>query len=205
MKSPIQNIIESRISVNNFQPDRSLDDETINLLLSLASKSPSAYNMQNWKFIVVRSKDAKNRLKKASYNQQKIVDGSVAFIICGTLMAYKDVSSNLKKSIETGIMPEKMVDEWQKQANRSHENNLGLQRDEAIRSASLVSMTLMLAAEGLGLSSCPMSGFDANLIADEFDLLPTEIPTMIIVVGHSEKNNWSQKPRKPINEVAKFY
>ncbi|AHY09918.1 nitroreductase family protein [Serratia plymuthica] len=39
-------------------------------------------------------------------------------------------------------------------------NDLILQRDEVVRSASLAAMTLMLAAQGMGLGSCPMVGFN---------------------------------------------
>lgn len=63
MKSSVQNAIESRISINRFQTDRPLDDETITSLVTLATKAPTAFNMQNWRFIAVRSPEGKNLLK----------------------------------------------------------------------------------------------------------------------------------------------
>ena len=59
MNISIQSAIETRTSVNNFQPDRPLDDDAIATLVDLATKAPSAYNLQNWRFIAVRSEDAK--------------------------------------------------------------------------------------------------------------------------------------------------
>lgn len=62
-------------------------------------------------------------------------------------------------------------------------------------------MALMLAAEAMGLGSCPMSGFDATLVAREFDLSATQLPVMIVAVGYPEADNWPQKPRKPLPDV----
>lgn len=201
MISTIQHIIESRTSVNHFQPNRRLGDEVIESLVSQATKSPSAYNMQNWRFIVVQSDSAKVRLKSAAYEQQKIVDASVAFIVCGTLAAHVQLDAALQPCVEANIMEQQMVDGWVALASSSHVGNPALQRDEAIRSASLAAMTLMLAAQGMGLGSCAMSGFDAMQVVREFGLSATELPVMIVVVGYPAAGNWPQKPRKALSEV----
>lgn len=201
MNHSIQNAIETRTSVNHFQPDRPLEDGVIEYLISQASKAPTAYNLQNWKFIAVRSPDAKSRLKSAAYGQQKIVDASVAFIICGTLEAYSQLASALQPSVGAQIMEQRIVDGWVAQATATHKDNPVLQRDEAVRSASLAAMTLMLAAQGMGLGSCAMSGFDAQQVSRAFELSATELPVMIVTVGHATDNNGSQKPRRALTEV----
>jgi nitroreductase len=98
-----------------------------------------------------------------------------------------------------------MADAWVAQANIAHEGNPALQRDEAIRSASLAAMTLMLAAHGKGLVSCPMVGFDADGLAREFGLdLACEVPVMLVTVGYPAAGNGPQKPRKPLLDVLEF-
>lgn len=87
MTNPIQHAIEFRTSISFFQPHRPLDDHVIECLVAQATKAPSAYNLQNWRFIATRSPEAKARLKSAAFGQRKIVDASVAFIVCGTLAA----------------------------------------------------------------------------------------------------------------------
>ena len=89
-------------------------------------------------------------------------------------------------------------------AGGAHSTNPQLQRDEAVRSASLASMTLMLAAQGMGLASCPMSGFDAAGVAREFALSPDEVPVMLVAVGDAAAGNWPQKRRKPVAQVLGF-
>ena len=103
--------------------------------------------------------------------------------------------------MQARILDQAIADGWVARASTAHESNATLQRDEALRSASLAAMTLMLAAEGMGLGSCPMSGFDAAQVAREFNLSTTELPVMIVAVGYPETDNWPQKPRKPLVDV----
>lgn len=77
--------------------------------------------------------------------------------------------------------------------------NPTFQRDEAIRSGALAAMTLMLAAQGKGLVSCPMIGF--NPAAEAFALQATDVPVMIVTAGYPGPSNWLKKPRKQISEV----
>ncbi|RTZ39235.1 nitroreductase family protein [Candidimonas sp. SYP-B2681] len=204
MSNPIKQAIESRVSTNYYDPNRQLSDDDITVLVDQATRAPSAYNLQNWKFIAVRSPEAKARLKAVSYGQQKVADASVTFIICGTLAAHEQLGQALAPSAEAGIMDQSIVDRWVAQATRTHADNPELQRDEAIRSASLAAMTLMLAAEGMGLATGAMIGFDSEGVSREFKLTASEVPAIIVTVGYAMSGNWPQKPRKPLREVIEF-
>ena len=57
-----------------------------------------------------------------------------------------------------------------------YKENMTLQRDEAIRSGALAGATLMLAAQGMGFATTPMTGFDAAGVAAEFGIPATEVP-----------------------------
>lgn len=204
MHSTIKTLIESRVSTSYYNADRSLSDDVVEELVRLATLAPSAYNFQNWKFIAVRSPVAKERLKAVSHGQQKVVDASVTFIICGTLEAHEQLACALQPSVDSGLLTPAMVDGWVALARNGHAGNPTLQRDEALRSASLAAMTLMLAAQGMGLATCPISGFDASAVAREFALDETEIPVMLVTVGYADPSNWQQKPRKPVRDVMAF-
>lgn len=197
----IQHAIEQRISANMFDPTKNLTTTQIEDLVALATRAPTAFNFQNWRFIAVQSVPAKERLKAVAYGQQKIVDASVTFIVCGKLEAHKGLAHALKSSVASGLLEQSMADAWVQMAHDGHEGNPTRQRDEAIRSASMGAMTLMLAAQGMGLVSGPMIGFDPAGVAREFNLSAQEIPAMLVAVGFAAAGNWPQKPRLPVNEV----
>src|SRR5690606_20070541 len=201
MNHSIQNVIETRTSGNHFQPGRPLEDGAIQSLISQATQPPSASNVEDLRSLAVRTPDAKSRLQSAADGQQKIVDASVAFIIGGTLEAYSQLACALQPSMDAQIMEPHMVDGWVAQATATHQGNLVLQRDEAVRSASLAAMTLMLAAQGMALGSCAMSGFDEQQVSRTFDLDATELQVMIVTVGYAADDNWPQKPRRALTEV----
>jgi nitroreductase len=201
MTNTVKEAIEQRISANMFDPSKSLTTAQIEELIRLATCAPTAFNFQNWRFIAVQSIEAKERLKAVAYGQQKIVDAAVTFIVCGKLEAHKGLAHALKPSIASGLLEQSMADAWVHMAHDGHENNPIRQRDEAIRSASMGAMTLMLAAQGMGLVSGPMIGFDPVGVAKEFQLTANDIPAMLIAVGIAAPGNWPQKPRLPVREV----
>jgi len=204
MPCNIAPLIEARISAANFDPECVVSDDDIGELVRLATLAPSAYNFQNWTFIAVRSREAKLRLKAVAFGQQKIVDAAVTFIVCGTLQAHLQLRQALKPSVEAGILTPALVDGWMSLAGSAHSVDPQLQRDEAMRSASLAAMTLMLAAEGMGLASCPLGGFDAAGVAREFALSQDDVPVMLVSVGYAANSNWPQKRRKPLAQVLAF-
>jgi nitroreductase len=201
MTNTIQEAIEQRISANMFDPTKSLTAAQIEELVTLATRAPTAFNYQNWKFIAVQSLAAKERLKAVAYGQQKNVDAAVTFIVCGKLEAHKGLAHALKPSVASGLLEQSMADAWVQMAHDGHEGNPVRQRDEAVRSASMGAMTLMLAAQGMGLVSGPMIGFDPAGVAKEFNLSANDIPAMLIAVGYSAPGNWPQKPRLPVKDV----
>jgi nitroreductase len=204
MDTRIQRLIEQRSSTNFYDTGRPLPQAQMIELVRLATLSPSAYNFQNWRFIAVHSPLAKARLKGVAHQQQKVVDAPVTFIISGLLGAHESLARALQPSVEAGVMSAAMRDGWVAMAAGTHPGDLQLQRDEAVRSASLAAMTLMLAAEGMGLASGAMGGFDAAGVAREFGLAAHEVPVMLVTVGHPAPGNWPQKPRKPVSEVMAF-
>ncbi len=201
---PVHALIEARYSANFFDKQQTLSKDIIHRLIEHATYAPSAYNLQNWYFIVAQSPEAKERLKKVAYGQQKVTDASVSIIICGRMKAHQQLSVALEPAVDSGLIPQSMVNQWVDMATQSHTGNLQLQRDEAIRSASLAAMNMMLSATGMGLASCAMSGFDAEALAKEFTLSEVDIPVMIVTIGYAAENNWRQKPRLPVEVVAHF-
>ncbi|MYM91089.1 nitroreductase family protein [Rugamonas sp. FT82W] len=200
----IKHLIESRISANRFDTSRALSDADISELVRLATLAPSAYNFQNWRFIAVRTPQAKERLKEVAFGQQKVAEAPVTFIVIGTLDAHAGLPQALKPSVDAGIMPQTVADVWVGMAWHTHPGNPQLQRDEALRSGSLAAMTMMLAAEGMGLASSAMSGFNAAGVKREFNLGEGDVPVMLLSIGYAGAGNWLQKLRKPLQEVMEF-
>ena len=201
MKHPALDLIRQRVSANRFDPAFALAEESIRELISYASEAPSAYNLQNWRFIAVRSPARKHALMALAYDQAKVVDAAVTFIVCGVLEPHHGIRAAMQPFHDDGHIDRDFLDEWVGEATAAYQDDPAMQRDEAIRSASLAAMNLMLAAQAMGLASGPMIGFDAAGVSSDFGLAPTEIPVMLVAVGRAAPGNWPRKRRRPVEQV----
>lgn len=197
-------IIKQRISTNKFDTTRTLSEAEIKELVGYATESPSAYNIQNWRFVAVTDTEAKERLKAVAYGQQKVVDAAVTFIVLGDVRGYERLPEILKPMVDGGLMKQEAADGWANMAISSYSASEQFARDEAIRSAAFAAMTLMIAAEAKGLSTGPMIGFDPEGVKREFNIPDRYIPVMLLTLGYSAPGNWPRKPRLGVDEVLAF-
>ncbi|MGH9855676.1 MAG: nitroreductase family protein [Blastocatellia bacterium] len=196
--------MERRISANKFDTTRTLSEDEIKELVLYATQAPSAYNIQNWRFVALTKREDKERLKAVAYHQQKVVDAAVTFIVLGDLRGYEKLPEITRRAVEAGILEQKAADGWVKGANAAYSNNERFARDEAIRSAAFAAMTLMIAAQARGLVSGPMIGFDPEGVKREFNISNRYVPVMLLTVGYEAPGNWPRKPRLGVDEVLSF-
>ncbi|QBE67379.1 nitroreductase family protein [Pseudoduganella lutea] len=204
MTHPVLQAITERRTTNLFDPARDIAVTQIGELVHLATRAPTSFNLQNWRFIAVHERASKVRLRKLAWDQAKVVDAAVTFIVCGQLADERTLPLRLQPVVDAGIMPAEMVPGWEGAARSLYNGQPQRQRDEAIRSATLGAATLMHAAQAMGLGSAPMIGFDAGAVASEFNLAVYEIPVMLVAVGYALPENWPQKPRRPLDEVLEL-
>lgn len=204
MPHPTIELIERRASANRFDPSHCMSDAQIEELVRLATRAPTAFNLQNWRFIAVRTAAAKAKLCGLALGQEKVSDAAVTFIVCGQWPNHRTLCERLRPFIEAGFMEEETASNWQETVRTKYTGDPEARRDEAIRSATLGAATLMYAAEAMGLVSGPMSGFDAAAVAQHFGLAQDDIPVMLLAVGRAGPGNWPQKPRRPLSEVLQI-
>jgi nitroreductase len=197
-------LLKERISTNLYDKSRQLSEAEIKELVSYATESPSSYNIQHWRFVAVTKREDKARLKAVAYNQQKVEDAAVTFIVLGDLRGYEKIGEILRRSVEAGIVDQKVADAWAGSATKAYAKDERFARDEAVRSASMAAMTLMIAAQAKGLSSGPMIGFDPEGVKREFGIPDRYVPVMLLTVGYPAPGNVQRKPRLRADEVLAF-
>ncbi|MDF2959336.1 MAG: putative nitroreductase [Paenibacillus sp.] len=169
--------MRSRHSVRKYQYGVVIPDSEWNEILELAASAPSSWNLQHWRFLVVKEQDNKDKLVPIAYNQQQVSDASVVVVILGDLqanLAAPQVFENATPEIRDMMLA---------QINGAYENNAQIARDEAIRNASLAAMQLMLAAKAKGYDSVPMGGYNPQALIKEFNIPERYIPVMMIPIG----------------------
>ena len=77
----VMEAIKKRFSVRNYQ-DRAVETEKLESVLEAARLTPSASNRQEWRFIVVRDKDIRQRLMQAAKDQVFVGQAPVVIACC---------------------------------------------------------------------------------------------------------------------------
>jgi len=170
--------IQSRRSVKQYDPEHRLSDREIGNLFSLAMLSPTAFNIQNWRFVVVRDPELRAEIRQAAWDQAQVTDASLLVILCADLKAWKKQPErywrNAAQPLQDFLLP------------AIHDYYAGkpqVQRDEAMRSCGMAAQTLMLAAKAMGYDSCPMDGFDFDRVGKLIRLPEDHIISMFVAIG----------------------
>ena len=199
---PFLELIRRRASVEAFDT-RPVDEQTIRALVEDAARTPSSFNIQHWRFVAVRNEDDKEKLCRAAFGQEQVRAAGVTFIVLGDVEGLDKLPRINREAVNQGALPAAKAAAWERLATEAYADPKAA-RDEALRSASLASMTLMLAAEARGLASGALSGFDPQRVRTDFDIEPRFLPVMLIAVGYPAKLNHRQQPRLKIDEILSF-
>ena len=199
----IENIL-GRSAAKYYDPAAVLSDAQIRELVRIGTSAPTSFHLQNWRFIAVRSPEAKARLRPIAWDQPAITEAAVTFIVIGQLADASTVPARLAPVVDAGIMPAHLVPEWEKPARGLYDDQPQRQRDEAVRTATFGTAAIIYTARSLGWGSTPMIGFDADAVHRTFGLAEDEIPVMLLSVGPERAGNWPQKPRMPVADVLDF-
>lgn len=158
--------IEQRRSVKQYDAAATMPEEDVQRLLDLALLSPTSFNIQNWRFVVVRDPEQRQRLRAAAWDQAQVEECQLLLVLCADLKAWDKDPARYWRNAPAGsqqqIVP--MIRDFY----TGHGEQM--QRDEAMRSCGIAAQTLMLAAKSLGYDSCPMIGIDPAKVAELINL-----------------------------------
>jgi nitroreductase len=146
--------IYGRCSVRDFKSRQNIPSEIVEKLLKAACESPSAGNIQPWRFWVVRDEMLKSQLAQAAHGQSFIAEASVVIVVCADLDA---------------------------SAQRYGVRGRGLY---AIQDTAAATQSLLLAAYAEGLGACWVGAFEESMVGQILKLSDAVRPVVIVPVGY---------------------
>jgi len=189
--------IEARRAVKHFDPNHEMTEEEIDRLMSLALLAPTAFNIQNWRFVLVREPQLRQQIREVAWNQAQVTEASLLIVLCADLKAWEKEPGrywrNVPPAVQDFIVP--AIDQYYRGRDQ-------VQRDEAMRSCGIAAQTLMLAAQAMGYDSCPMDGFDFEAVARLINLPEDHVVAMFVVLGKATQPAWPRAGQLPMAEVV---
>lgn len=178
----VSQAIEQRRAIKEYDANHRMSDDEIEKLMGLAMLSPTAWNIQNWRFVLVRDPELRKQIRAAAWDQAQVTDASLLVVLTADINAWKKEPlrywRNAPKPVQDYILPAMA---------QFYEGREQMQRDEGMRSCGMAAMTLMLAAQEMGYQSCPMDGFDFDATGKLIHLPADHAIVMFVAIGKGTK------------------
>ncbi|MGB0717297.1 MAG: nitroreductase family protein [Phycisphaerae bacterium] len=188
--------IYGRRSVKHYDPDHEMPEADLQKLMEAAIQSPTSFNIQHWRFVVVKDKALRAEIRAAGNDQAQITDASLLIVMTADKMAWSKEPARYWKDAPTEVA--ELLVNWM---GPFHEARDFLQRDEAMRSIGMASQTIMVAAKAMGYDSCPMIGFDFDKVASLIGLPEDHVIGNMIAIGKGTKPAWPKPGQLSLDEV----
>lgn len=193
----VKTAIESRRSVKAFDPDHRMSEAEVQALLGQAMLAPTAFNIQNWRFVAVQDAALRQEIRKVAWDQSQVTDASLLLVMCADLKAWDKNPERYWRNVDAPVR-DFMVP-------AIHEYYVGkeqVQRDEAMRSCGLAGMALMLTAQEMGYETCPMDGFDFDAVGKLIQLPDDHVISFMLAVGRGIRPPFPRGGQLALDEVV---
>lgn len=172
--------IENRKSVRRYL-DKKLEKEKLFQVLESARFAPSGSNTQPWNFIIVESKETKEKIVAADHNQQWMLSAPV-FIVCVADICCRLAPSTDMYIDETSSEPEvKMI----------------------IRDTAIAIEHILLEADSLGLAACWTGWFEQKDMRPILNIPNDKYVCGVITIGYADEVP-AGRPRRRIEDIVRY-
>jgi nitroreductase len=191
----ISDAIKNRRSVSVFDPGHQVSEAEVRELVEAANLSPSSFNIQHWRFVWLRDEALLDQARQATWFQPQVTDAALVLVVCMDLKAWRKSPERYWRNA-----PEKVAQSMIDNMRKIYADNPRLERDEALRSASMASMAIMLKAQGMGYDSCAMA-CDTKKMAELINLPDDHDICMVLAIGKRLEEPYPRPGLLTVEEV----
>ncbi len=197
----ISAIVAERRSTPRFA-STPVEQTHLRQILTAGIESPSGYNLQPWRFVVVREAEQRRKLRAASHNQPKVEQASVIICALGDPEGWRagDLEEMIRIGSEHGyVHPSKSGD-----TRTLISDYLGGHPNLPMwlnRQVMIALTTMMLQAEALGYDTALMEGFEENKIKQVIGAPERMVVVCLLAIGFCEGDDKRYGGRFPQEKV----
>ena len=202
--------LQKRYSVKKFNKDKKISPEILRNLLSAGQLSVSSLGLQPYKIFVIESDEMKNKLIPAFRNPSQISTCSHLIVLATKKnVEEKYVDGYFRHITEVREVPMESLDLFRKSIDQYIRS---LSEEEEFhwhqKQAYIVLGQMIFAAALEEVDSCPMEGFNENLMNEILGIdSSVETATVTLALGYRAEDDHFQhlkKVRKPEDKLFKF-
>jgi len=188
--------ITSRRAVKWYDPGHKMPEETFARLMQHALLAPTAFNIQNWRFVRVTEPEQRKAIRAVAWDQAQVTDASELLVLCFDKRAWDKEPARYWRNA-----PQEVQDFLLPALAEYYRDKPQVERDEGMRSCGIVGMAIMLLAMELGYESCPMDGFDYAAVGKIITLPADHEIAFMIAIGKGIKTSWPKPGQLPLEDL----
>lgn len=193
VNNDFSSVVFGRKSVRVYDETVKISHEEMLEMIQETTTAPSSVNMQPWRFVVAESEKAKAKLKPLiRFNTRQNDTSSAMVMILGDMNCYEYGEEIYDQAVAEGKMPAEVRDQQLAAILPYYQNFTREQMNDVVKiDASLAAMQFMLVARSHGYETNPIGGFEADQLAEAFDLDKERyVPVMILSVGKAVEEGY---------------
>jgi len=190
--------VYARRAVKHFDAAHRMTPDEERKLFEATIQAPTSFNIQHWRFVILRDPALRNRIRQEFGNDQaQITDASLLVLFTADVMAWRKQPERYWAKA-----PKEVADLLVGWMGPFHEGRDWLQRDEAQRSIGMAMQTMMLVAQELGYQSCPMIGFDIDKVAELVKLPDDHVMGPMVAIGKGTQEPWPKPGQLALDDLV---
>lgn len=217
MSHQIISDLNTRYTAKKYDKNKRISAQDMAIIIEALRLSASSINSQPWKFVIVESDEAKQRLhdtfaNKHQFNQLHAKEASHTVLLAYDPTFTKDkFVKRVDAEVASGHLPESMRDSFMgayafAEANTDEQGYNGSWTKAQVY---LALGNLLHTLARLGIASTPMEGVDADLIGELFsEELDGHICEVAVAMGYpDQEQDWNfglPKARLPKEDVVQL-
>ncbi|PLT32663.1 nitroreductase family protein [Bacillus sp. V5-8f] len=196
----VQQAIQSRRSIRKYK-QQPIDEQDLQNIFELVRLSPSAWNLQPWRFHVITDDNLKNKLEEAAYGQKQVTSAPAVIVVTSDM---EDILTNIADTVHPGLSGEQKEEEVANLTAFFNGMSVEQRGQWGLTQTNIAFGILMVAAQGYGYSSNPMLGFDQDKVRELLDLPKHVQFAGILPIGKPDSEGYPHH-RFNLEKIVKFY
>ncbi len=183
-KSFIDNL-EWRSAIKKFDPDKKVDQATLDQILKAIRFTPSSYGLQPYHVFVISNQELKDKMKTITFMQPQAAGCSQMLVFCSRT----DLENRVDQYVEKASQGNDLTKIKLKAKKLLIMNSIGKKSEEDLlewsRCQTYIALGFALAAcAELEIDSCPMEGFNTKAMDKLLDLTDSFRSAVLLPIGY---------------------
>jgi nitroreductase len=209
-EKPLSEVVRERRATPSFE-STPVHEADLKKIIEAGLSAPSGYNLQPWRFVVVRDPEQRKRLRQAAMDQAKVEEAPVVIVAAGDKDGWRkgDLEEMLRISAEHGYRDPALHEKTRQSVTSflggTPGDGGGIAPDFAVwvnRHVMIAFTHMMLMAEALGYDTAPMEGFHESKVKTLLKLPDSVRVVALLAIGKLKGPDKRFAGRFPMTRVC---